>query len=129
MATIFDGIGIKFDGNTHCRMKVSIQLELTSGTSDMARAAAFTTKSLTESLYPPPPLSLRLRRTLKLKGKEINRKRTQWHLVTGDTMGPMILSFVERLSLSRRVPYRGSTVIDVGSCYPHAETSVNGPSE
>ena len=35
---------------TDWRIKVSIQLELTSGTSDMARAAAFTTKSLTESL-------------------------------------------------------------------------------
>ena len=49
-------------------MKVSIQLELTSGTSYMARAAAFTTKSLTESLYMPPALWLRLLLTLS-KGK------------------------------------------------------------
>ena len=34
-------------------MKVSIQLELTSGTSYMERAAAFTMKSLTEILYWP----------------------------------------------------------------------------
>ena len=50
--------------STHCRMKVSFQLELTSGTSCIAMAAAFTMKSLTDNLYWPPAPSFRLLRTL-----------------------------------------------------------------
>ena len=57
-----------------CLMKVSIQLELTSGTSAIARAAALMTKSLTDSLYSPPDFWLRLARTLRVRGESEGRE-------------------------------------------------------
>ena len=58
-------------------MKVSIQLELTSGTSAIARADARTMKSLTESLYWPLAFSLRWLRTLREGGKEGRSERRE----------------------------------------------------
>lgn len=63
---------------SYCRMNVSIQEALSSGTSRRARADALITKSLTEILYAPSPEALICARVLHRGDDAAKRRRNEY---------------------------------------------------